>query len=420
MTNSLHNIEIMSPVGSFESLQAAIQGGAGSVYFGVGHLNMRARSSLNFTFGDLKEITGICRNHGIKTYITLNTVIYDEETEEMKKVVDTALENGVDAVIASDMAVITYARKAGMNVHMSTQTNITNIEAVKHWAQYAEVMVMARELNLQQVAAITKAIRQEKITAPSGNPVRIEMFVHGALCMAVSGKCYLSLDNYNHSGNRGACYQLCRRGYRVFDKEGEFELEIDNEYIMSPKDLKTIDFLDKMLQAGVTVLKIEGRGRSPEYVKTVTRVYKEAVGEIFSGCFNQTNLRIWNDKLAKVYHRGFWDGYYLGQKMGEWSDRYGSHATQTKSYIGKVTNYFGRIEVAEITLEAGDLKKGDSLLIIGKTTGVLEQQVNEIRLELSPVPYAGKGQVCSIPVNSEVRRGDKVYTVIKRNEVENE
>lgn len=408
------DIEIMSPVGSFESLQAAFQGGAGSVYFGVGRLNMRARSSKNFTMDDLREITGACRDHGVKSYITLNTVIFDSEMEEMKRVVNAALENNVSAVIASDPSVIRYAHEAGMEVHMSTQANITNTEAVRYWSQYADVMVLARELTLDQVTDINRQIREQDITGPSGALVRTEIFIHGALCMAISGKCYLSLDNFNHSANRGECFQLCRRGYLVTDIDGDFGLEIDNRYIMSPKDLKTLDFLDRIIGSGVTVLKIEGRGRSPEYVKTVTKVYREAVDAVLSEDFDRTKIDLWNKELKRVYNRGFWDGYYLGRKLGEWSDRYGSQASEEKTYVGTVTNFYNRIGVAEITLRTGTLSKGDRIMIIGKTTGVYEGTAVELRKDETETDAVRKGDVFSMPVSETVRRGDKVYLVNER------
>lgn len=406
------DIEIMSPVGSMESLMAAIQGGAGSVYFGIGKLNMRSRSSKNFTLDDLQEITSICGEHGVRSYITLNTVIYDEEIDEMKKVVNAAHECGVSAIIASDQSVIAYARERGVEVHMSTQTNITNLEAVKFYSSFADVMVTARELSLDKVKAITAAIEQENITGPGGEKVKIEIFVHGALCMAVSGKCYLSLDNMNYSANRGECMQLCRRAYTVKDKETDLELEVDNEYIMSPKDLKTIDFLDKILDAGVRVLKIEGRGRSPEYVKTVTRCYREAVEACLEGTFTKQKVARWNKDLDAVYNRGFWDGYYLGRKLGEWSEQYGSQSTKKKIYVGKVTNFFNRINVAEVAIEATPLEKGDEIYIIGPTTGVYEGRLSEIRLDDKKTDIARQGDVCSIPVTSLVRRSDKLYKVI--------
>ena len=402
----------MAPVGSYASLTAAIQGGADSVYFGIGKLNMRSNSSQNFTLDDLKEITRICREHNIRTYITLNTVIYDHELEEMKKIVEAAKVNGISALIASDWSVITYARSKGMEVHMSTQTNITNLEAVKYYAQYADVMVTARELQLEQVKAITTAIREQNITGPSGNLVQIEIFAHGALCMAVSGKCYLSLDNLNSSANRGACLQPCRRKYIVKDKESDLELEIDGEYIMSPKDLNMVSFLDKILDAGVRVLKLEGRGRSPEYVKTVAAVYREAVNAWFDGNYTQQRIDEWNERLATVYNRGFWDGYYLGKKLGEWTESYGNQATIRKMYIGKVTNYFSKIGVAELKIETHDLAVDEEIKIVGPTTGVYEDTISEIRLDYDPVEKAVKGDICSIPVKELVRRGDKVYKMV--------
>ena len=408
-----NDIEIMSPVGSMESLMAAIQGGAGSVYFGIGKLNMRSRSSKNFTLDDLREITAICRQHDVRSYITLNTVIYDEELEEMKAIVDAAKQSGISAIIASDQSVIAYARQSGVEVHMSTQTNITNLEAVKFYAHFADVMVTARELSLDKVKAITEGIEKENITGPGGEKVKIEVFVHGALCMAVSGKCYLSLDNMNFSANRGECMQLCRRSYLVKDKESDLELEVDNEYIMSPKDLKTIDFLDKILDAGVKVLKIEGRGRSPEYVKTVTRCYREAIEAYAEGNFTRENVERWEKELRKVYNRGFWDGYYLGRKLGEWSEQYGSQATQKKMYIGKVTNYYAKIGVAEVLVEANPLMLGDKIFIIGPTTGVYEGSIQELRVDEKKTKIARQGEVCSIPVKDFLRRSDKLYKIVE-------
>ncbi len=405
------DIEIMAPVGSYESLQAAIQGGADSVYFGIGHLNMRSKSSQNFTLEDLKEISTIAKANKLKTYITLNTVIYDDEIDQMKSIVNAAKENNITAIIASDQAVIQYARSVGMEIHMSTQTNITNLEAVKYWSAYADVMVTARELNLNQVASITRAIEEQQIKGPSGHLVQIEVFAHGALCMAVSGKCYLSLDNLNSSANRGACLQQCRRPNHVTDDDG-IELVVDNEYIMSPKDLKTLDFLDKILKAHVRVLKIEGRGRSPEYVKTVSRVYREAVNSYFEGTFNKENIDSWNNELDAVYNRGFWDGYYLGRKTGEWTERYGSQATKRKVYVGKINNYFAKLNVAEIKMETQSLNLGDEIKIIGPTTGVYEDKIQEIRVDLKNVKQTVKGDDCSIPVKVLVRRGDKVYKII--------
>lgn len=415
MNISIEDIEIMSPVGSYESLMAAIQGGADSVYFGVGGLNMRSGSSRNFSIEDLREIVSIAKSHSIKTYLTLNTIIYDDELGYMKEVVDAAKDSGITAIIAADMSVIGYAREQGVEVHLSTQTNITNIEAVKFFSQYADVIVTARELSLDKVKKITQAIEKENILGPSGRLVEIECFVHGALCMAVSGKCYLSLDNLNKSANRGECLQICRRPYKVTDLDGGVELVVDNQYIMSPKDLKTIDFLDKILDSGVRVLKIEGRGRSPEYVKTVTEVYKEAVRAYVEGRFTDENLEKWNARLASVYNRGFWDGYYLGQTMGEWSDRYGSQATKRKVYVGIITNYYKNVGVAEVKLQSGELSIGDEIIVLGPTTGVYEEHLEEIRVDKKPVEKTIKGDTFSIPTTEVLRRGDKLYKLIDTN-----
>lgn len=405
-------IEIMSPAGSFESLMAAIQGGAGSVYFGAGQLNMRARSSSNFSPDDIRQITAICSEKGVKSYLTLNTIIYDEELPVMREMVDLAKESGVSAIIASDLSVMEYAMAKGVEIHISTQCNITNIEAVRFYARYADVMVLARELNIQQMEAITRAIKEQNITGPSGNPVQIEVFVHGALCMAVSGKCYISLDNFNASANRGACQQPCRRAYHVKDKDNQVELEIDNKYIMSPKDLMTLPILDRLLDAGVTVLKIEGRGRSAEYVKTVTRTYHEAVEAWKNKQFSRENVETWTNEVNKVYNRGFWGGYYLGEKTGEWSERYGSQATQKKVYVGKVVNFFNKLNVAEIKIETHSLNIGDNILVMGPTTGAYEAEVTELRVELNPVEKVVKGENCSVAVTETLRRGDKVYLVV--------
>lgn len=406
------SIEIMAPVGSHESLAAAIQAKADSVYFGIEQLNMRANSSNNFTIDDLKNIVSTCTSNGIKTYLTLNTVIYDEELALMKRIVDAAKQNQVDAIIASDMSVFKYCNEQGVIVHASTQCNITNIEAVKFYSKYADVMVTARELSLKQVAAIISQIHEEQIKGPSGKLVRIEIFAHGALCMAVSGKCYLSLDNMNSSANRGACLQLCRRKYLVKDLDEGYELEIDNQYIMSPKDLNTITFLDKIVKAGVGVLKIEGRGRSAEYVKTVVETYKEAVKTIYSGEYTKENIEKWMQKLKTVYNRGFWDGYYLGRKLGEWTERYGSQATKRKIFIGLVSNYFTKLDVAEIKIETHDLSLGEEYMIIGPSSGVVEGKVEELRVDLKNAEKAVKGDTFSMQTPQLVRRGDKVYKIV--------
>lgn len=406
---NIEDIEIMSPVGSYESLQGAIQGGADSIYFGVGGLNMRTGSSRNFSIEDLRNIVSIAKENKVKTYLTLNTIIYDEELEYMRNVVDAAKESGVSAIIAADMSVISYARQKGVEIHLSTQCNITNIEEVRFYSAFADVIVTARELSLDKVKRITQEIERQEIKGPSGKLVQIECFVHGALCMAVSGKCYISLDNANKSANRGECLQFCRRPYKVSDMDGDTELVVDNQYIMSPKDLKTIDFLDKVLDAGVRVLKIEGRGRSAEYVKTVTRIYKEAVKAYINGEFTQENKDRWNEELSKVYNRGFWDGYYLGQRVGEWTQKYGSQATKVKVFIGTITNYFKNINVAEVKLETGELGIGDEYVVLGPTTGVYEDKVTEIRVDLQRVEKAVKGDMFSIPTNEILRRGDKLY-----------
>ncbi len=411
-----NDIEIMAPVGSYEALSAAIQAGAGSVYFGIGKLNMRSKSTKNFTLDDLHTISETCHAHGVKSYVTVNTVVFDEEMDEMHTLLDAIKANNISAIIASDQSVIQYARKIGVEVHMSTQCNITNIEAVKYYSQFADVMVTARELNINQVKHITEEIERQHITGPNGELVRIEVFCHGALCMAVSGKCYLSLDNFGTSANRGACVQPCRRGYEVTDRDKEITLAIENEYIMSPKDLCTLPFLDKVLAAGVKVLKIEGRGRSPEYTKLTVGVYREAVDAINAGTFTQEKIEKWIERLRSVYNRDFWDGYYLGRKMGEWTKKYGSQATKTKLFIGTITNFFAKINVAEIRMETHDLNVGDDIMIIGPTTGVYEDTVKEIRVDLLPVNQTVKGELCSIPAHDIVRRGDKVYKIIEATE----
>ncbi len=410
-------IEIMAPAGSYESLMAAIQGGADSVYFGVEQLNMRAASSNNFTIDDLRNISEICKNNGLKSYLTVNVVVYDHEIDQMHRIIDAAVESGIAAVIASDLSVINYASTAGIEIHLSTQLNISNIEALKFYAQWADVVVLARELNLDQVSHISKGITDQNITGPSGEPLKIEMFAHGALCMAISGKCYLSLHENNKSANRGECYQTCRKSYLAISKESGYELEIDNEYIMSPKDLCTIGFLDKMIAAGVRVLKIEGRARSAEYVKEVCSCYNQAVIAIEDGTFNKEKTDIWRTRLSTVFNRGFWDGYYLGQKMGEWNTNYGSSATKRKVYIGKITNYFTKLNVAEIKLENGNLNKGDTILITGPTTGVIEYDVDEIRVDLKVTETALKGELCSIKTPDYLRRSDKVYKWVDSEEI---
>lgn len=402
----------MAPVGSYEALSAAIQAGAGSVYFGIGRLNMRSKSAKNFTLDDLNKIATICNENNVKSYVTINTVVFDEELDDMRQLVDAVKANGISAIIASDQSVIQYARQIGVEVHMSTQCNITNIEAIKYYSQFADVMVTAREVSVDQVKAITRKIEEQNIRGPKGELIRIEVFCHGALCMAVSGKCYLSLDNFNTSANRGACVQPCRRGYTVQDRDKEITLNIDNEYIMSPKDLCTLPFLDKVLDAGVKILKIEGRGRSPEYTKVTVGVYSEAVKAIQNGEFTEEKVAAWTERLRSVYNRDFWDGYYLGRKTGEWTQRYGSQATKTKIFVGTVTNFFGKINVAEIRMETQDLKVGDDIMIIGPTTGVYEDTVSEIRVDLKAVESTEKGELCSIPAKDVVRRGDKVYKVI--------
>lgn len=406
------DIEIMSPVGSYESLMAAIQGGANSVYFGIENLNMRSRSSKNFTIEDLSEIASICKRHNIRTYITLNTIIFDNELVLMKTIIDAAKANEITAIIASDVAVMQYAKSQAVEIHISTQCNITNIEAVKFYSHFADVVVTARELELKQLKSIIDSIKEENVKGPSGNLVQVEVFAHGALCMAVSGKCYLSLDNENHSANRGACLQICRRPYKVTDLDGGTELEIDNEYIMSPKDLCTIEFLDKILSTGVKVLKIEGRGRSPEYVKTVTKCYREAVDSYFNNTYSQEKIDDWMKRLKSVYNRGFWSGYYLGKKMGEWTEKYGSIATKKKIYIGKITNYFNKLNVSEVKIETQDLSVNDEIIITGPTTGVYEDIVAEIRVDLKNVNKAEKGNICSIPTKQIVRRNDKLFKVV--------
>jgi U32 family peptidase len=407
-----NDIEIMAPVGSYESLMAAIQGGTNSIYFGVEQLNMRAKSSINFTLDDLAEIVRICRENNLKSYLTINTIIYDHDIKVMETLVDAAKENGISAIIASDLSVLNYAFEKGVEIHASTQLNVSNIGALKFFSRFCDVIVTARELSLHQVKQITQTIAEEDIRGPMGEQLRIEVFAHGALCMAVSGKCYLSLHEQNSSANRGACRQTCRKAYVVTEKETGNELEIDNEYIMSPKDLSTIGFVDKLLDAGIKVLKIEGRARSPEYVKTVASCYREAVDAFVDGDYTPENVKEWEERLSRVFNRGFWDGYYLGRKLGEWSNQYGSQATKRKAYVGKGMNYFSKLEVGEFQLEAGDLEVGDDILITGPTTGVVEFKLEEIRVDLKSVNKALKGDRISIPVPAKVRRADKLFRVV--------
>ena len=413
MNAKASDFEIMAPVGSRESLAAAINAGADSVYFGIGQLNMRSHSANHFTIDDLREIASICSEHGIKTYLTVNTIIYGEDLDTMRQIVDAAAEAGISAVIASDVAVMTYCRQKRVEVHLSTQLNISNIEALKFYAQFADVVVLARELNMEQVAEIYRQIEQQHVCGPSGQLVRIEMFCHGALCMAVSGKCYMSLHDANRSANRGQCVQICRRSYTVTDNETGNQLEIDNKYIMSPKDLKTIRFMDRMMKAGVRVFKIEGRARGPEYVHTVVSCYKEAVNSVISGTFTEERKDEWDQRLATVFNRGFWDGYYQGQTLGEWNRHYGSNATERKVLVGKVIKYFSKLGVAEVAVEASEFGLGDRLLITGNATGALWLTADEIRYDLKPVERALQRQRVSIPVPEKVRPNDKLFRIEK-------
>ncbi|QKX07067.1 U32 family peptidase [Aquimarina sp. TRL1] len=412
MTSS-GKIELMAPAGNFESLQAAIDNGADSIYFGVEQLNMRARASINFTIDDLEEITRRCYSKNIRTYLTLNTIIYDHDLSIIKTVLNAAKVAGVTAVIAMDQAVISYARQIDMEVHISTQINITNIETVRFYAMFADTMVLSRELSLRQVRKIVSLIEKEQITGPSGNLIEIEIFGHGALCMAVSGKCYLSLHSHNASANRGACKQNCRKKYTVIDQDSGFEIELDNEYMMSPKDLCTIDFLDQVIDTGIKVLKIEGRGRAPEYVAQVIATYREAIDAYYEGHFTKAKVSIWMDSLRKVYNRGFWSGYYLGQKLGEWSNIDGSKAIQKKVYIGKGQHYFPKNKIGEFKIEAYDLTIGDTLLITGPTTGVKEFTLTEMLVNDEPHQTAKKGDSCTIPLDFRIRLSDKLYKIVK-------
>ena len=411
MNQTIKDFEIMAPVGSRESLAAAIQAGADSIYFGIENLNMRARSSNSFTINDLKEIAKICDENGLKSYLTVNTIIYDEDIPLMHTIVDAAKEAGISAVIAADVAVMTYARSIGQEVHLSTQLNISNADALKFYAQFADVVVLARELNLQQVGEIYRRIEEDKICGPSGEQLRIEMFCHGALCMAVSGKCYLSLHEMANSDNRGACMQVCRRAYTVKDKESDIELEVDNQYIMSPKDLKTIHFMDEMMEAGVRVFKIEGRARGPEYVRTVVECYKQAIQSYLDGTFTDEKVAAWDERLRTVFNRGFWNGYYLGQRLGEWSKNYGSEATERKVYVGKGIKYFSNIGVAEFLVEAAELNVGDKILVTGPTTGALFATVDEARVDLKPVDVVKKGERFSMKLD-KIRPSDKLYKLV--------
>ena len=417
MNAKLSDFEIMAPVGSRESLAAAIQAGANSVYFGIGQLNMRSHSANHFTIDDLRDIASTCNSHGIKTYLTVNTIIYDGDIDTMHEIVNAAKEAHISAVIASDVAVMTYCNHVGVEVHLSTQLNISNIEALRFYAQFADVVVLARELNMDQVAEIHRQIVEQDIRGPKGEPVRIEMFCHGALCMAVSGKCYMSLHNANRSANRGECVQICRRSYTVTDNETGNQLEIDNKYIMSPKDLKTIRFIDRMMQAGVRVFKIEGRARGPEYVYTVVSCYREAIQSAIDGTLTEEKKDAWDKRLATVFNRGFWDGYYQGQTLGEWNKHYGSAATERKVLVGKVIKYFSRLNVAEVAVEATTFDRGDRLLITGPTTGVMYLDATEIRYDLHPVDTAQQGWRVSIPVSGKVRPNDKLFKLVTVNEI---
>lgn len=416
MKYNIADFEVMAPVGSRDSLAAAIQAGADSVYFGVGTLNMRSHSANPFTIDDLKDIARTCSEHGMKSYLTVNTIVYDNDMDQMHAIVDAAKEAGISAVIAMDIAVMTYARSIGQEVHLSTQLNISNIEALRFYAQFADVAVLARELNLDQVAEIHRRIVEENICGPSGRQVRIEMFCHGALCMAVSGKCYLSLQEENRSANRGECRQICRRGYIVTDRETGDELQIDNKYIMSPKDLKTIHFLNKMIDAGVRIFKIEGRARGPEYVRTTVECYKQAIAAVIDGTFSDEKISAWDERLSTVFNRGFWNGYYLGQRLGEWTKNYGSAATERKIYVGKGVKYFGNIGVAEFVVEAAELNVGDKLLVTGPTTGAIYLTLDEARVDLKRVPTVHQGEHFSVKID-KIRPNDKLYKLVSVQEM---
>ncbi len=407
------NFELLAPVGSFESLSAAIQAGADSIYFGVEHLNMRAKSSYNFTIKDLNTVVESAHKNGMKAYLTVNTIVYDDEIKLMQALVDEAKQSGVDAIIASDQAVISYANKIGMPVHISTQLNVSNLETLKFYAKYANTIVLARELSLGQVKYLTQKIKEEQIVGPSGNLVKVEIFVHGALCMAISGKCYLSLHEFNSSANRGACMQTCRRGYDVTDRTTGYELHVDNKYIMSPKDLATFSFFDQIIDSGATVFKVEGRARSADYVKKVIEIYNDVINTVIAKQFSKDKIAFWEKELATVYNRGFWDGYYLGRKLGEWSEVYGSKATNRKVFVGRITNYFKKVGVAEISVEAEKLNEKDTLMIIGPTTGIVETVANKMMVNDKIVSSVTSGVRCSLAIPSLLRRSDKVYKIVK-------
>jgi putative protease len=412
MKRDIKDFEIMSPVGSYESLMAALQSGADSIYFGIEGLNMRSRSANNFTTDDLRKIASICNDHNVKSYLTVNTIIYQDDISLMQEIINAAKESEISAIIASDVAAMSYAGGIGQEVHLSTQLNITNVEALKFYARFADVVVLARELNLEQVRDIHENIVSQQIRGPKGELIRIEMFCHGALCMAVSGKCYLSLHEMNSSANRGSCNQICRRGFTVKDTDSDMELDVDNQYIMSPKDLKTIHFINKMMDAGVRVFKIEGRARGPEYVRIVTECYKEAVKSYCDGTFNEKKIVQWDERLASVFNRGFWDGYYLGRRLGEWSHKYGSSATRRKEYIARGIKFFSGIRVAEFEMESGSLRVGDEILITGHATGAVFQTIKEIRVDLKPVGETVKGERFSIKTDEKIRPSDRMYKMV--------
>ncbi len=420
MNHKREEFEIMAPVGSYESLQAAIQAGANSVYFGIEKLNMRSRSASNFTTDDLREIVKICKENGVKSYLTLNTVMYNDDLALMREIIDTAKEVSVSAIIAADVAAMLYAFQQGVEVHLSTQLNISNVEALKFYAQFADVVVLARELNMEQVAAIYKAINEDQIKGPKGELIKIEMFCHGALCMAISGKCYMSLHELNASANRGACYQVCRHSYRLIDDERDIEIKVENKFLMSPKDLKTIHFLNKLIDSGVRVLKIEGRARGPEYVKTVVECYNEAINSYIDGTFSEEKIMNWDERLKTVFNRGFWNGYYLGQRLGEWSSTYGSEATKRKVYIGKGMKYFSKLGVAEFLVETKfGVNKGDELLIMGPTTGVIELKAENMQVDYKEADRCERGELFSIAVPCKIRPSDKLYKLVNASEVPN-